>query len=101
MKIVCDSCGTKYSIADEKVRGKVFKIRCKKCSHIIVVRGGEGSDAPAEGARENPGDSGGFGAPGSSAPAPSLAAPTDAVWHLVVDREQIGPLSPQEVRAKF
>ena len=39
MKIVCDSCGTKYSIADEKVRGKVFKIRCKKCSHIIVVRG--------------------------------------------------------------
>ena len=41
MKIVCDSCGTKYSIADEKVRGKVFKIRCKKCSHIIVVRGGE------------------------------------------------------------
>ena len=41
MKIVCDSCGTKYSISDDKVRGKVFKIRCKKCSHIIVVRGGE------------------------------------------------------------
>ena len=39
MKIVCDSCGTKYSISDDKVRGKVFKIRCKKCSHIIVVRG--------------------------------------------------------------
>ena len=41
MKIVCDNCATKYSIADEKVRGKVFKIRCKKCSHIIVVRGAE------------------------------------------------------------
>ena len=41
MKIICDSCGTKYSISDDKVRGKVFKIRCKKCSHIIVVRGGE------------------------------------------------------------
>ena len=39
MKIVCDSCATKYSISDDKVRGKVFKIRCKKCSHIIVVRG--------------------------------------------------------------
>jgi len=48
MKIVCDSCGTKYSIADEKVRGKVFKIRCKKCSNIIVVRGGaEANPAPA------------------------------------------------------
>src|SRR5439155_1057545 len=48
MKIVCDNCATKYSIADEKVRGKVFKIRCKKCSHIIVVRGGaDGNVAPA------------------------------------------------------
>ncbi|HEX2660455.1 MAG TPA: zinc-ribbon domain-containing protein, partial [Polyangia bacterium] len=44
MKIVCDSCSTKYSISDDKVRGKVFKIRCKKCSHIIVVKGtGEGA----------------------------------------------------------
>ena len=40
MKIVCEACQAKYSIADEKVRGKVFKIRCKKCSHVIVVRGG-------------------------------------------------------------
>ncbi len=39
MKIVCDSCGAKYSIADEKVAGKVFKIRCKKCSAVIVVKG--------------------------------------------------------------
>ena len=39
MKIVCDACSAKYSIADEKVQGKVFKIRCKKCSNIIVVRG--------------------------------------------------------------
>ena len=46
MKIVCDSCGTKYSISDDKVRGKVFKIRCKKCSHIIVVRGGERGGRP-------------------------------------------------------
>ena len=55
MKIICDSCGTKYSISDDKVRGKVFKIRCKKCSHIIVVRGGEsgadGSGASARGRR--------------------------------------------------
>ena len=47
MKIVCDNCSTKYSIADEKVRGKVFKIRCKKCSHIIVVKGTDGEGAAA------------------------------------------------------
>ena len=40
MKIVCDACQAKYSIADEKVQGKAFKIRCKKCNHIIVVRSG-------------------------------------------------------------
>ena len=39
MKIVCESCGAKYSIADDRVAGKIFKIRCKKCSEVIVVRG--------------------------------------------------------------
>jgi predicted Zn finger-like uncharacterized protein len=43
MRIVCDNCGAKYQISDDKVRNKVFKIRCKKCSHTIVVRSkGEG-----------------------------------------------------------
>ena len=55
MKIVCDACQAKYSISDDKVQGKVFKIRCKKCSNIIVVRGGAGAAeaapaADAEGA---------------------------------------------------
>jgi predicted Zn finger-like uncharacterized protein len=76
MKIVCDSCGTKYSIADDKVRGKVFKIRCKKCSHIIVVRGGES--------------------------APEAAAPAaDGGWHVVIDGEQVGPLADADVRTKI
>ena len=47
MKIVCDACQAKYSISDDKVQGKVFKIRCKKCSNIIVVRGGAGASEPA------------------------------------------------------
>jgi predicted Zn finger-like uncharacterized protein len=78
MKIVCDSCGTKYSIADEKVRGKVFKIRCKKCSHIIVVRGGESGGAEA-----------------AAAPA------SEGGWHLVIDGEQVGPISDADVRTKI
>ena len=49
MKIVCDSCGAKYSIADEKVAGKIFKIRCKKCSSVLEVRGDpSGAQAPQE-----------------------------------------------------
>ena len=38
MKIKCDQCGAKYQVADDKVRHKVFKIRCKRCDNAIVVR---------------------------------------------------------------
>jgi predicted Zn finger-like uncharacterized protein len=41
MKISCQSCQAKYTIADEKVLGKVVKIRCKKCSATIVINGNE------------------------------------------------------------
>ncbi len=39
MKITCQSCGAKYSIADEKVRGRKVKVRCKSCSTAMVVDG--------------------------------------------------------------
>ena len=111
MKIVCDNCATKYSIADEKVRGKVFKIRCKKCSHIIVVRGG--ADGSVEASRDAAPADGGFpgeepqtiaargGTPAAGVPASGGGASGDSVWHLVIDREQVGPLTPAEVRGKF
>lgn len=38
MKFYCDKCLSKYSIADEKIRGKILKVRCKNCSHVITVR---------------------------------------------------------------
>ncbi len=39
MKVTCESCGSKYTIKDEKVRGKRVKIRCKGCKNPIVVDG--------------------------------------------------------------
>ena len=41
MKITCQSCQAKYTIADEKVLGKIVKIRCKKCGATIVVNGND------------------------------------------------------------
>ena len=52
MKFVCDRCQTKYSIADEKVRGKILKVRCKSCTNIITVR--EEVPAPAPGCAHPP-----------------------------------------------
>jgi len=77
MKIVCESCGAKYSIADEKVAGKVFKIRCKKCSAVIVVKG----DQPSEGAEA----------------AREFDYGSDAIWHVVVSGEQQGPFAPRQI----
>ena len=48
MKFLCDRCKTRYSIGDERVRGKILKIRCKNCANVITVREGMSDvDAPA------------------------------------------------------
>ena len=99
MKIVCDACAAKYSIADDKVKGKVFKIRCKKCSNIIVVRGtGGAADEPAAGPYDQKEtrvyD---YGSQDAGAAPPA----DDAVWHVVIDQEQIGPISVADVQARF
>ncbi|MDH5676149.1 MAG: zinc-ribbon domain-containing protein [Myxococcales bacterium] len=83
MKIVCESCSAKYSIADEKVVGKVFKIRCKRCSEVIIVRGDGSDDASA---------------PASMAPsAASYDSSAAAIWHVVIDGEQAGPYTPAQL----
>ncbi|MBA2661246.1 MAG: zinc-ribbon domain-containing protein [Bradymonadaceae bacterium] len=87
MKIVCGSCGAKYSIADEKVQGKVFKIRCKKCSDVIVVKG------TADGADSEEAESDFGAAYGGSEGA--------SEWYVVIDGEQVGPITPEEVEAYF
>jgi len=43
MKITCQSCQSKYNVADEKVQGKIVKIRCRKCGATIVVNGNSGA----------------------------------------------------------
>ena len=80
MKIECDKCSAKYSIADEKVRGKTFKIRCKKCSNVIIVRDKAAADAGVLG-----GDEG--------------AAATG--WHLAINGETVGPMPEDDVRQRF
>ncbi len=69
MKITCQSCQSKYNVADEKVQGKIVKIRCRKCGSTIVVQGNGGAAANGSGASS--------GANGSA------GAETDATqWHV-------------------
>ncbi len=89
MKFFCDGCNAKYSIADEKVRGKVVKVRCKRCDEIIEVserrRGGEARRGSAESGR---GRSSGSG------------QGTDQ-WYYSVDGETFGPLPESDLLTKY
>ncbi len=44
MKFVCERCGKKYATAEDPAPGRVYKLKCKACGNLIVVR------APAAGA---------------------------------------------------
>jgi predicted Zn finger-like uncharacterized protein len=52
VKFLCDKCKTRYSIGDDRVRGKILKIRCKNCANVITVR--EGMDIDVREPRRNP-----------------------------------------------
>lgn len=95
MKIICDNCRTKYSIADEKVMGKVFKIRCKKCQNIIVVRGNQEQPEPEPALAATPD---GAYSDQQDAAAAYQEAPE---WHVVIDGEQVGPMTVAEVTERF
>ncbi|MSP71370.1 MAG: DUF4339 domain-containing protein [Myxococcales bacterium] len=94
MRIVCESCGAKYQISDDKVRNKVFKIRCKKCPHTIVVRPKSEGEAGEEVTRV-------VSAPIAEALASGESGGGDAVWYVVVNREQMGPFAPFEVERRY
>jgi predicted Zn finger-like uncharacterized protein len=78
MKVVCAGCSTKYSIEDDKVVGKTFKVRCRACGLSVVVRG----EASAAGTAAAAG-----GAPVGGGP----------VWHAVQGGRQIGPFDSGEI----
>ncbi|HEX9241617.1 MAG TPA: hypothetical protein VF875_04165 [Anaeromyxobacter sp.] len=44
MKFACERCGKKYATAETPAPGRVYRIKCKACGHLIVVK------APAGGA---------------------------------------------------
>lgn len=92
MKFYCDNCQTKYSIAEEKVRGKVLKVRCKKCSHVITVREPR---APAK-TTTNTG-SHGRRSEGRSASSP----PPVPKWHYSINGRSYGPFDKKVLDEKF
>lgn len=115
MKFLCDRCKTRYSIGDDRVRGKILKIRCKNCANVITVREGMQADAEAAAAHEAATVPAGArrahtqttAAPAVQSEAPAggalgaaftseLAKPPPALeeeWYVSIDGDQAGPFS--------
>jgi predicted Zn finger-like uncharacterized protein len=122
MKFVCGKCNAKYNLADERVAGKVLKIRCKTCGHIIEVSGPQPRPAapkpverPAK-AKADPGLADRFAesfSPRAGGPAqrtPGLlqavkrsAAKLEkdetqvATWFVAMDDKPVGPITARSV----
>jgi predicted Zn finger-like uncharacterized protein len=116
VKFLCDRCKTRYSIGDDRVRGKILKIRCKNCANVITVREGmpePDAGTPAAGApRRNKtttaapvvqaeasakANNGALGAAFASAmtkPPPAL----EEEWYVSIDGDQSGPYSLSEAQ---
>ncbi|HEX7701514.1 MAG TPA: GYF domain-containing protein [Kofleriaceae bacterium] len=102
MKFLCDRCKTRYSIGDDRVRGKILKIRCKNCANVITVREGMTADDVAASDRNRPTTAAPLNDPApangalASAFANQLTKPPPALeeeWYVSIDGEQSGPYS--------
>lgn len=98
MKFYCDVCNTKYSIADEKVRGKVLKVRCKKCSNIITVRE---ALAPVGDAEERSRAGGPPSVPKPPSPPPRKDEPPAQNWYFSINGQSSGPFDLSALRKRF
>lgn len=113
MRFTCDKCKARYSIADDRVRGRVLKIRCSKCGGVITVR--EPQRPPEDSTRvasvgdlerlrhEAAAGDDAEAVPSGKEPAPTRRPGKDAAaWYAVIRGEQAGPLTLAELarRAK-
>lgn len=118
MKFLCDRCKTRYSIGDDRVRGKILKIRCKNCANVITVREGmtdaDAAQPEVAGAPRRQRQTTMAPMPTSSTPAPgsgalgaafqsamSTSTPPSALeeeWYVSNDGEQEGPFSLAEAQ---
>ncbi len=122
MKFVCKHCGSKYTIADDRVRKKVLKIRCKKCNNIIEVRDPEQgrqdasqnkpeTTAPSalenkfaasfrqEKSAEKKGTPGLYAAVKHSAAVLAQDESDRVHWFVAIEKSPVGPVSARKIHA--
>lgn len=94
MKVTCQACSAEYTIADDKVKGRKVKIRCKACQTPIVVDGQNPTADVGSGASEPP--------PALDPFAPETAiAPEADVWNVNLSDTDSRTMTTAEVLDAF
>jgi predicted Zn finger-like uncharacterized protein len=95
MKVTCQACSAQYTIADDKVKGRKVKIRCKACQTPIVVDGqNPAPEAAGSGLSEAP--------PALDPFAPETALAPDAdVWNVNLSDTDSRTMTTAEVIEGF
>lgn len=119
MKFLCDQCKAKYQIPDEKIAGRNLRMKCRKCSHEIIIRGPKSPESISpRGSRRRGGSGAGSrpAPPRSSAPRSALGAdfrrggalaqapvPKAAAveWYVAINDVPVGPIKREEVARKI
>jgi predicted Zn finger-like uncharacterized protein len=100
VNVTCEKCNKRYSIADDKVRGKSVKIRCKQCQNLISVQGppvaGQGAVAAVAITAAAPQAQAWEDERTRAMPAMDLS-PT---WFAMVKGKQIGPMTLRDLESK-
>jgi predicted Zn finger-like uncharacterized protein len=92
MKVSCQACGAKYTIADDKVRGRKVKIRCKSCGAPIVVDAQSEAPPAADGAKP-------LGADAPAAPAATATTAKSEPWSVNLSDTDQRTMTTDEVIA--
>jgi predicted Zn finger-like uncharacterized protein len=94
MKVTCQACSAQYTIADDKVKGRKVKIRCKACQTPIVVDGQNPPPDAGSGASEPP--------PALDPFAPETAVNAEAdVWNVNLSDTDSRTMTTAEVLDGF
>ncbi len=129
MKFLCESCKAKYQIADDRVRGKTVRMKCRKCGYAIEIHAslvdqppGETSGSPARavgrGVEKNlsaldmpPAASGALAGAfeqsleahattASAPPGQRRAGIGSGDWYVAINGVPVGPIKVSELRRK-
>ncbi len=90
MQLACSNCGARYRLPSDKVAGRDFRFRCKKCGTVVTVRASVGP----EGAQ-----AGGSGKQVASPIAPTAPKSPDRQrnWYAIQNGVQLGPVRLDEL----